>query len=444
MSTIPQSKTLERVLWIKPNVETESLNRSFFRNNLLVENEEDRIFQRPELTHDIFRDKWSGRDAVDEIIDNLAREVLSKLTQDRADISRGYHNSSLKASIQEGFKFSTSVMSERTPFRTTEEREKIRKLVWRTAGGRLKMRTRVPETTGYLDRNYDDELDSFVYALFEAFNVRGTLDIETEIEVTESLQHNHRNYYRGACGSRESGITIYGNDVKENKYLFVKDDTRDSLWSIETYNGIEETPFYNDGLKFKVKFIHPNLTADGREVFESQDIEECRMAKKELKDITNYGMEIIIRGTVPEDFSQADFEFYFNDMWVDLIAELTSMFKKFVKAHSTMVRNFFQKAWGEEQIIPSVLKDVSMYHLDYAGWRPTVLDLDADERDDFSASRFLDFLENPFPSEDAELETLCTLFSFGSSNKKCNLHMMQSVNNAVSQVTDEDIENLIE
>ena len=80
MSIIPQTKTLERVLWVKPDVETEDLNKSFFRNNLLVENEQDRIFERPELTHDIFRDKWSGRDAVDEIIDNLAKEVLSKLT----------------------------------------------------------------------------------------------------------------------------------------------------------------------------------------------------------------------------------------------------------------------------------------------------------------------------------------------------------------------------
>ena len=444
MSIIPQTKTLERVLWVKPDVETEDLNKSFFRNNLLVENEQDRIFERPELTHDIFRDKWSGRDAVDEIIDNLAKEVLSKLTEDRHKISNKHMNT-LKASIQEGFRFSTSSMFERTPFKTTETREKIKKLVWRTAGGRLKLRTRIPETTGYLDRNYDEELESFTYALFEIFNVRGTLDIEREDEVTESLIHNHRNYYRQTCGSRETTITVFGNDVKDNKYLFVKEETRDSTWGIETYNGIEDTPFYgHDGLRFNVKFIHPNLTADGREIFESQDIEECRRAKKELKDITNYGMEITIRGTVPEDFSQADFEFYFNDMWVDLIAELTSMFKKFVKAHSTMVRNFFQKAWGEEQIIPSVLKDVSMYHLNYAGWRPTVLDLNADERDDFSASRFLDFIENPFPSEDAELETLCTLFSFGSSNKKCNLHMMQSVNNAVSQVTDEDIENLIE
>lgn len=443
MSTIPQSKTLERVLWIKPNVETESLNRSFFRNNLLVQNGDDRIFQRPELVHDIFRDKWSGKEAVDEIIDNLAREVLSKLTEDKNNISRG-HSNMLKASIQEGFKFSTSLMSERTPFKTTETSEKIRKLVWRTAGGRLKMRTRVPETTGYLDRNYDDELDSFVYELFRIFNVKGTLDIESETEVTESLQYNGRNYYRESCSSRESRITVFGNDVKENKYLFVEDDTRDSIWNIQTKNGIEDTPFYGDGLKFIVNFIHPNMTADGKQVFESQDIEECRMAKKELKHITNYGMEITIRGTVPEDFSQADFEFYFNDMWVDLIAELTSMFKKFVKAHSTMVRNFFQKAWGEEQIIPSVLKDVSMYYLDYAGWRGTVLELDAHERDDFVGSQLMDFLENPFPSEDAELETLCTLFSFGSSNKKCNLHMMQSVNHAVSQITDEDIENLIE
>ena len=437
----------ERKMWFSPDTTLEEKNESFFRlANLL---ELDMTFNEISMTGK--KNKYWNTRGIKNVLGTVFQEAHHYCMQEifgdeNAEQFKEENGRDYSLTLPYNYDY-------KKPFATQIETTHSYDLEVRYDNGRLKLRAPLDEIIEYStetrsERDATEDKKNAILGFMDYINYKGNADFVSNEHVEVSRV---RDDIFPSGRSNRKGLTKVVLTGKGFGY-------GDGCMEFEE----DKTPFVNDRLHVSIHIYPPSVNDMGEEIDQEFDIVSARSRKKDIWSVSNYGMEITIRGKHDKQLSTEEFDFYFKELLLDAYADMEKQFRKYYNMHANIVKNFFAKILGIKRgELPQEFKDFYL-KFKWAGFSPCRCDgefatdftLSVDKLKEFhssywwndykmrhdtqrdegihrAASLYLDFFEkvdNMFPMIGRKTVLSCGNFVEGVTGQSCDLSLMQKIN----------------
>ena len=341
-------------MWFSPDTTLEEKNESFFRMANLLEL--DMTIQEISMTRKKNR-HWNTKgikDVLGTVIQEAHYYCMQKLfDKENAEQFKEHNVRDYSLEIPYNYEYKKA-------FATKEEKTHSYDLEVRYDNGRLKMRAPLHEIIDYSTETYGDR---------EATN--------DKINAILGFM-NHINYKGNAEFVSNEHVEV--SRVRDDVFPSGNSDRRGHLTKVvlkgnnfyDEYMEFDEnsTPFVKDRLYVDIRIYPPSVNDMGEDVDQEFDIVSARSRKKDIWSVSNYGMEISVRGKHDKQLSTEEFDFYFKELLLDVYADMEMQFRKYYNMHANIVKNFFAKILGIKRgELPQEFKDFYL-KFKWAGFSP--------------------------------------------------------------------------
>ena len=431
-------------MWFSPDTTLEEKNESFFRMANLLEL--DMTINEMSMTRKKNK-HWNTR-GVKNVLGTVIQEAhyycMQKIFGDEnAEQFKEENGRNYSLTIPYNYDY-------KKPFAIREEKSHSYELQVRYDNGRLKMRAPLDEIVEYSTESYGDRETTegkmnAILGFMNHINYKGNAEFVKDEHVEKSRVRDDNFPSGNSRSGHLNRVVLKGNDFY-GEYMEFEEG---------------RTPFVKDRLYVDIHIYPPSVNDMGEDIDQEFDIVSARSKKKKIWSVSNYGMEISIRGKHDKQLSTNEFDFYFKELLLDTYADMEKQFRKYYNMHANIVKNFFAKILGIKRgKLPQEFKDFYL-KFKWAGFSPCRCDnefgqdytLSVDRLKEFhsaywwtdykmrtetqrdegihrAASLYLDFFEkidNMFPMIDRKTVLSCGNFVEGITGQSCDLSLMQKI-----------------